>query len=74
MTAGKEKEWITEELASIGIRTISHWINPLIRTGFTIEQLPEPRSDDETVRRQPSLQAAQGVAYFWQIRSRKSSA
>ncbi|WP_422928746.1 class I SAM-dependent methyltransferase [Singulisphaera sp. PoT] len=52
-------------------RTISQWLNMLIDAGFILERLGEPRSSDEVVRHYPSLQDAQVVAFFLQIRARK---
>jgi ubiquinone/menaquinone biosynthesis C-methylase UbiE len=54
-------------------RTLSQWLNLLIRTGFVLEQVEEPRPDDETVRRCPGLQDAQVVALFLHLRVRKPS-
>jgi ubiquinone/menaquinone biosynthesis C-methylase UbiE len=54
-------------------RTLSQWINTLIQARFVVEQLNEPRPDDDTVRRQPGLQDAQVVAYFLHVRCRKGS-
>lgn len=52
-------------------RTISHWLNLLVDTGFRLERVAEPRPSDETVRACPKLQDAQVVAYFLHIRVRK---
>jgi ubiquinone/menaquinone biosynthesis C-methylase UbiE len=52
-------------------RTLSQWLNMLIEAGFVLEQVAEPRPDDETVRRYPGLQDAQVVAYFLHLRCRK---
>ncbi|MDP4265793.1 MAG: class I SAM-dependent methyltransferase [Bacteroidota bacterium] len=52
-------------------RTLTQWINALVGTGFLIEQVNEPRPDDETIRQQPGLQGCQVVAYFLHIRCRK---
>jgi ubiquinone/menaquinone biosynthesis C-methylase UbiE len=52
-------------------RTVSHWLNLLIETGFQLERIEEPRPSDETVRDCPDLQDAQVVAYFLHIRARK---
>jgi len=53
-------------------RTLSHWINLLLDTGFIIERLAEPRPSDQVVAEHPNLQDAQVVAYFLIIRVRKS--
>ena len=55
-------------------RTLSQWLNLLIATGFRLEQIAEPRPDDETVRACPRLQDAQVVAYFLHLRARKAAA
>ena len=52
-------------------RTLSQWLNLLVDTGFVIEQIEEPRPDDETVRAAPNLQDAQVFAYFLLVRVRK---
>ena len=52
-------------------RTLSQWLNLLIKTGFVIEQVEEPRPDDDLVRARPELQDAQVVAYFLHLRVRK---
>tara|TARA_B100001971_G_C18175063_1_gene529450 strand:- start:414 stop:1208 length:795 start_codon:yes stop_codon:yes gene_type:complete len=51
--------------------TISQWLNLLIKTGFTLEYVNEPRPDDKTVRACPEIQDAQVVAYFLHMRVRK---
>jgi SAM-dependent methyltransferase len=53
-------------------RTLSEWINTLLRLGFQLEEIQEPMPDDDMVRREPALQDAQVVAYFLQIRARKA--
>jgi 2-polyprenyl-3-methyl-5-hydroxy-6-metoxy-1,4-benzoquinol methylase len=52
-------------------RTISQWINLLVEAGLLIEQVEEPRPNDESLQSCPSLQDAQVVAYFLHIRVRK---
>jgi ubiquinone/menaquinone biosynthesis C-methylase UbiE len=52
-------------------RTLSQWLNLLIREGFRLECVAEPRPSDEAVRYYPNIQDAQVVAYFLQIRVRK---
>ena len=54
--------------------TVSQWLNMLIKTGFALERIEEPRPSDETVRVCPDLQDAQVVAYFLHIRGRKPKA
>ena len=51
--------------------TLSYWLNLLIRTGFQLEQVAEPRPSDETVATCPGLQDAQVVSYFLHLRVRK---
>jgi SAM-dependent methyltransferase len=53
-------------------RTLSYWLNLLIRTGFQLEQIEEPRPSDETVAAYPGLQDAQVVSYFLHLRVRKA--
>ncbi len=53
-------------------RTLSYWLNLLIRTGFQIELVEEPRPSDETVAAFPGLQDAQVVSYFLHLRVRKA--
>lgn len=52
-------------------RTVSQWLNLLVAAGFVLEQVEEPRPDDETVKRHPHIQDAQVVAYFLHLRVRK---
>lgn len=54
-------------------RTVSQWFNLLVRTGFVIERVEEPRPSDETVRECPAIQDAQVVAYFLHVLARKPS-
>jgi len=80
---GEISEWLfgaappeaTKGLAKFKIprftRTISEWLNLLIRTGFVLERVQEPRPSDETVRACPGMQDAQVVAYFLHVRVRK---
>jgi hypothetical protein len=52
-------------------RTLSYWLSLLIRTGFQLKQVAEPRPSDETVAACPGLQDAQVVSYFLHLRVRK---
>jgi ubiquinone/menaquinone biosynthesis C-methylase UbiE len=52
-------------------RTLTFWINAVIKAGFTIEEINEPCPSDEDIRDKPSLQSAAVVAYFLHIRCRK---
>jgi ubiquinone/menaquinone biosynthesis C-methylase UbiE len=54
-------------------RTLSLWVNAVIAAGFVIEAMNEPYPSDEVVKRQPRLADAQKVAYFLQLRCRKSN-
>jgi ubiquinone/menaquinone biosynthesis C-methylase UbiE len=51
--------------------TLNYWLNLLIKTGFQLEQIEEPRPSDETVAAVPGLQDAQVVSYFLHLRVRK---
>jgi ubiquinone/menaquinone biosynthesis C-methylase UbiE len=51
--------------------TLSYWLNLLIKTGFQLEHVEEPRPSDETVATVPGLQDAQVVSYFLHLRVRK---
>jgi SAM-dependent methyltransferase len=51
--------------------TISQWLNMLIKTGFVIEQVEEPKPSDEVVDKCPEMQDAQVVPYFFHVRARK---
>lgn len=53
-------------------RTMSFWINELIKAGFIIEQMHEPCPSEKMIREKPFLQSAAVVAYFLHIRCRKS--
>jgi len=50
---------------------LSDWVNALIRTGFQLEELCEPRPDEEAIRKHPNIADAAIVAYFLIIRCRK---
>lgn len=52
-------------------RTLSQWLNMLIKQGFHLEQIEEPYPGDETVRECPEIQDTQVVAYFLHVRVRK---
>ncbi|MEO0455772.1 MAG: class I SAM-dependent methyltransferase [Cyanobacteria bacterium P01_A01_bin.114] len=52
-------------------RTLSEWLNLLIAKGFVIEELAEPRADEESAARCPTVADTQIVAYFLHIRCRK---
>lgn len=52
-------------------RTMSFWINELIKAGFVIEELLEPYPSEKLIQEKPFLQSAAVVAYFLHIRCRK---
>ena len=54
-------------------RTLSHWLNLLIETGFQLERVEEPCPSDDTVAACPDVQDAQVVSYFLHMRVRKTS-
>ena len=84
-TDGKIEEWIfgnapneiKDKVRKFKIpnfhKTLSFWINSVIKSGFLIEEIHEPYPDDDLIRKKPSLQSAQIVSYFLQIRCRKAS-
>ena len=52
-------------------RTPSWWLNTLIATGFVIEQIAEPRPDDEAVARWPTLRDEQIMPLYLHVRARR---
>jgi SAM-dependent methyltransferase len=52
-------------------RTLFYWINSIRAVGFQVEQVAEPRADDETAARFPAVADTQIVAYFLHLRCRK---
>ena len=52
-------------------KTLSQWLNALIKTGFIIEYVNEPYPDAEIVIEHPELQDSCVVSYFLHIRCRK---
>lgn len=52
-------------------KTLSSWINSVIESGFSIERIHEPYPTDKVLIEKPSMQGAQVVSYFLQIRCRK---
>lgn len=52
-------------------KTLAEWFDMILHAGFCIEQINEPYPNDTMVSQKPSLQDAQTVAYFLQIRCRK---
>jgi len=53
-------------------RTLSEWLNAVIESGFSIEQVAEPRADEETAKRVPAVADTRIAAYFLHVRCRKS--
>jgi ubiquinone/menaquinone biosynthesis C-methylase UbiE len=72
-TPSEQKQHLRKFKVPRFTRTISQWFNLLVRTGFVIERVEEPRPSDDTVRECPAIQDAQIVAYFLHIRARKPS-
>jgi ubiquinone/menaquinone biosynthesis C-methylase UbiE len=82
-TNGEIEEWIfgdapeemKNKLSTFKVptfhKTLSSWINSVIKTGFSIEEIHEPYPTDEVLLQKPSMQGAQVVSYFLQIRCRK---
>lgn len=82
-TSGKIEEWLFTDAPESErrkypkfkvprfTRPLSDWFNHLVDAGFTIERVEEPKPDDATVARVPTVQDAQVVAYFLQVRVRK---
>jgi ubiquinone/menaquinone biosynthesis C-methylase UbiE len=54
-------------------RTLSQWLNLLIKSGFKLDHVEEPAPSDKTVRAHPELQDAQVVSYFLHLRVRRST-
>jgi ubiquinone/menaquinone biosynthesis C-methylase UbiE len=52
-------------------RTLAEWFNAMTQAGFALEQVMEPRADEETARRVPAVEDTRVVAYFLHIRCRK---
>jgi len=52
-------------------RTLSEWLNAAIESGFSIEQVAEPRADEETAKRIPAVADTRIAAYFLHVRCRK---
>jgi len=51
-------------------RTLSQWLNSLIKAGLTIEHLAEPHATDEMAAQTPHIQDTQVAGYFLHIRCR----
>ncbi|MFX0039177.1 MAG: class I SAM-dependent methyltransferase [Promethearchaeota archaeon] len=80
---GELEEWIfgaapkdvTEKMRKFRIprftRTLSEWLNLLIRMGFILEEFCEPFVDDETLERFPEEYQSRIIPFFLIIRCRK---
>jgi len=80
---GELEEWIfgaapkeiTEKMRKFRIprftRTLSDWLNLLIRKGFILEEFCEPYADDETLKKYPQEYDSRIIPYFLIIRCRK---
>ena len=80
---GDLEEWIfgaapkevTENMNKFKIprfsRTLSEWLNLLIKKGFVLEEFCEPYIDDETLERYPEEYSSRIIPYFLIIRCRK---
>lgn len=53
-------------------RTLSEWLNAVVGAGFELEEVAEPKADDEIARAAPAVQVTQVVAYFLHVRCRKA--
>ena len=51
-------------------RTLSQWLNSLVKAGFALERVEEPSATDEVVQACPDLQDTQVVPYFLHVRAR----
>lgn len=52
-------------------RTLSDWLNIVLRAGFQLEEFAEPTPDDEAIARCPRERDARLVAFFLIVRGRK---
>lgn len=80
---GEIEEWIfgaapkdlTEKMRKFRIprftRTLSEWLNLLIKVGFTLEEFCEPYIDDEMLKKYPEEFATRIIPFFLIIRCRK---
>ncbi|TFF87584.1 MAG: hypothetical protein EU550_02965 [Promethearchaeota archaeon] len=80
---GKIEEWIfsaapselKKEMRKFKIprfhRTLSTWLNMLIKNGFILKEFREPYASDELIRKYPNLKETQFVGYFLIIRCQK---
>ena len=52
-------------------RTLAEWLNAVVDAGFAVERLAEPRADEETAKRVPSVADTRIAPYFLHVRCRK---
>jgi SAM-dependent methyltransferase len=52
-------------------RTLAESLNAVMQAGFVLEQIAEPRADDDTAQRVPAVEETRLVAYFLHVRCRK---
>lgn len=52
-------------------RTLSSWLNMILKNNFILEQFAEPSADDETLNKFPRLADTRIIAYFLIIRCKK---
>lgn len=52
-------------------RTLTFWMNAIIKAGFIIEEINEPFPDNKLVQQIPRFAATKTVAYFLHVRCRK---
>ena len=52
-------------------RTLSFWVNEIVKAGFQIEEVIKPYPSEAQITESPSLHSATLVAYFLHIRVRK---
>jgi SAM-dependent methyltransferase len=55
-------------------RTLSSWMNLLVATGFTIEQLGEPMAEEATAMAFPTVADTRVTPLFLHVRARKQTA
>ncbi|MFX1390747.1 MAG: class I SAM-dependent methyltransferase [Promethearchaeota archaeon] len=80
---GEIEEWIfgaapkiiTDKMSKFKIprftRTLSEWLNLLIKKGFVLEEFCEPYADDVTLKNHPEEYGSRIIPYFLIIRCRK---
>ncbi len=52
-------------------RTLSSWLNMIVKNGFILEQFAEPFADDEALNKFPRLADTRIIAYFLIVRCKK---